>query len=170
MGIDKRIITLIEVLGLTSGEFADKINVQRSSISHITSGRNKPSLDFLERALTVFPEINPEWLILGNGKPLKYQMGETKEEIFPPIEPIIDKKPETETQAPLLFPLDDFKEIPENKPSFVPNNEPTDDSKREEEFLKADKHETDNHKELAIKEIKKVIILYNDNSFEAYES
>jgi transcriptional regulator with XRE-family HTH domain len=103
MEIDKRIVTLIEILGLTPGEFADKINVQRSSISHITSARNKPSLDFLERALSVFPEINSEWLILGKGKPLKTQVEEKK-------------KTNSGTQSPLLFPTDDDLKGTELKP------------------------------------------------------
>jgi transcriptional regulator with XRE-family HTH domain len=46
-------------------EFADRIGVQRSSVSHVLSGRNKPSLDFLEKLLNVFPDIDAAWLITG---------------------------------------------------------------------------------------------------------
>ena len=48
-------------------EFADEIGVQRSNISHVLSGRNKPSLDFLMKIKDRFPEIQWEWLIEGKG-------------------------------------------------------------------------------------------------------
>ena len=50
---------------LTSASFATKIGVQRSAMSHILSGRNKPSLDFLIKIHDAFDEVNLEWLILG---------------------------------------------------------------------------------------------------------
>jgi len=56
---------LLNQLQLSPAEFADRIGVQRSSISHILSGRNKPSIDFLEKILLVFPEIDISWLITG---------------------------------------------------------------------------------------------------------
>jgi len=56
---------LLEQLHLTPSEFADKIGVQRSSVSHVLSGRNKPSIDFLEKILIVFPDIDTTWLITG---------------------------------------------------------------------------------------------------------
>lgn len=48
-------------------EFADEIGVQRSSISHILSGRNNPSLDLVTKILNRFPEIDSNWLVLGKG-------------------------------------------------------------------------------------------------------
>jgi transcriptional regulator with XRE-family HTH domain len=51
--------------GLNAAEFADRIGVQRSSISHILSGRNKPSIDFLEKIKTAFPEADLNWLVSG---------------------------------------------------------------------------------------------------------
>jgi len=47
--------------------FADKINVNRSSLTHIFSGRNQPSLDIAKKILIAFPEISTEWLIMGMG-------------------------------------------------------------------------------------------------------
>lgn len=55
----------MEKSGLTPSEFADKIEVQRSAISHITSGRNNPSLEFLIKIKSSFPEIDTDWLIFG---------------------------------------------------------------------------------------------------------
>lgn len=68
-----RVIQLINSEGLTSSKFADTIGVQRSSISHILSGRNNPSLDFVQKILTSFPSIDPNWLISGSGNMYKSQ-------------------------------------------------------------------------------------------------
>lgn len=57
--------------GLSASAFADMINVQRSSVSHILSGRNKPSLDFILKLNTSFPEINLYWLINNSGEMIK---------------------------------------------------------------------------------------------------
>lgn len=63
-----RFKTLLDQLNLSPSEFADRIGVQRSSISHILSGRNKPSIDFLEKILNVFPDIDTTWLVTGRIK------------------------------------------------------------------------------------------------------
>ena len=55
---------------LTAASFATKIGVQRSAISHILSGRNKPSLEFLMKIHDSFDEVNLEWLILGKSSPI----------------------------------------------------------------------------------------------------
>ena len=65
--MNERIIKILENEGLTAAKFADRIGVQRSSISHIISGRNKPSFDFIAKTIESFPEINAEWLINGKG-------------------------------------------------------------------------------------------------------
>jgi transcriptional regulator with XRE-family HTH domain len=52
---------------LTASLFADKIAVQRSSISHILSGRNKPSLDFILKVTTTFVDVDIYWLLYGKG-------------------------------------------------------------------------------------------------------
>ena len=65
----ERIEYLIEAHGLTSSQFADKTGIPRASVSHILSGRNKPSLDFLIKLKDVFPEYSFDWIILGK-KPI----------------------------------------------------------------------------------------------------
>lgn len=62
-----RIIQFLKENNLTSTKFADVIGVQRSSISHLLSGRNKPSFDFIEKMLLSYPDINAQWLITGKG-------------------------------------------------------------------------------------------------------
>ena len=52
---------------LSASMFADKIGVQRSSISHILSGRNKPSLDFILKVTSEFTDVDMYWLLNGKG-------------------------------------------------------------------------------------------------------
>ena len=51
----------------SASSFAENIGVQRSSISHILSGRNKPSLDFILKILSAYPEVELYWLLNGKG-------------------------------------------------------------------------------------------------------
>ena len=63
----KRLEKVIDFYGETASSFAEKIGVQRSSISHILSGRNKPSLDFVLKVLSEYPEVELYWLLNGRG-------------------------------------------------------------------------------------------------------
>ena len=63
----KRLQKVIDYYGESASSFAEKIGVQRSSISHILSGRNKPSLDFVLKVLSSFPEVELYWLMNGKG-------------------------------------------------------------------------------------------------------
>ena len=62
-----RINKIIEANNMSTTQFADCINIQRPSMSHIIAGRNNPSLDFVTKVLVAFPTINPDWLIFGKG-------------------------------------------------------------------------------------------------------
>ena len=53
--------------GLKSSALADSIGVNRATISHILSGRNKPSIDFFQKLLSTYPDLNSNWLITGIG-------------------------------------------------------------------------------------------------------
>lgn len=64
----KRIQKIIEYHGETASSFAEKIGVQRSSISHVLSGRNKPSLEFVLKVVSSYPEVELYWLLNGKGK------------------------------------------------------------------------------------------------------
>ncbi len=63
MDLNKKIEQIIVDKGLSPSYFADTIGIQRSSISHILSGRNKPSLDIIQRILRAFPDIDRDWLL-----------------------------------------------------------------------------------------------------------
>ena len=63
----KRLEKILKYYSLSASGFADKIDVQRSSISHLLSGRNRPSLDLVLKINKSFPEVNLYWLLNGKG-------------------------------------------------------------------------------------------------------
>lgn len=64
----ERLNEIMTYYGLSASAFAELIRVQRSSISHVLSGRNKPSLDFILKLNTAFPDINLYWLLNSTGE------------------------------------------------------------------------------------------------------
>lgn len=90
----KRLEILLEYYTLNASSFADKIGVQRSSMSHLLSGRNKPSLDFVMKIMEVFPDVNVYWILDGKGSFLKSNLENEKTEpvkIENSIDPIVPK-------------------------------------------------------------------------------
>jgi transcriptional regulator with XRE-family HTH domain len=141
-----RIKILIEKQNLTAAQFAEEIGVQRSAVSHLLSGRNKPSLDFMLKIKNRFPEVKLDWLLLGNGK-----MTETLQAELPKKENIQEELFSKETE---------LKSEEKSKPE-----------KREEEIpysvVKSD--------DVAVYEKsgllpKKMILIYPDNTFKIYNT
>jgi len=92
-----RILEILKIKNLSPAQFADLIGVQRSGISHLISGRNKPSLEFLQKLLKTFPDINSDWMLFGTGEMLKSGIQPEREinpvmEIFTQ-EPLAKEKP-----------------------------------------------------------------------------
>lgn len=175
MDLNNRITKILEESGFTSSEFADEIDVQRSSMSHITSGRNKPSLEFITKIKARFPEISWDWLILGEGemKPKKIELeSEEKDKL----------KPENKTVAPPdLFSLidnDQFgiaesedkianhssRESP--KPNIDSTNQKIFDSQRLEKNNQKNIEENSNNQEVIIK---RIVMFYSNGKFESFE-
>jgi len=63
-----RINVLLKAKNITARQFAEEIGIQPSGMSHILSERNKPSLDFVMKVMTRWPEININWLMFGKGE------------------------------------------------------------------------------------------------------
>ncbi|MEQ8192821.1 MAG: helix-turn-helix transcriptional regulator, partial [Candidatus Eremiobacterota bacterium] len=63
----ERILEFLNNQNKTSSQFAEEIGVEPSGISHIISGRNKPSLDFVLKMLGRYPFISSDWLLFGRG-------------------------------------------------------------------------------------------------------
>lgn len=62
-----RIAHIIRAKNLTAAEFAIRLGIQPSNVSHLLSGRNNPSLDFVRKLKETFPEYNLDWIVMGKG-------------------------------------------------------------------------------------------------------
>jgi transcriptional regulator with XRE-family HTH domain len=112
MEIQERLQLVMKMNNLNASQFADRIGVQRSSISHMLTGRNKPSLDLIQKTLAHFPRVNADWLLTGKVK-------EQEEETTLKSLTSLVKEEDSE--------FNDAKVIPENKnlqtEFSVPSNE-----------------------------------------------
>lgn len=63
----ERIKQFMDHKGISAGELATILEVQRSNISHILNGRNKPGAAFIEKLLITYPDLNARWLLTGDG-------------------------------------------------------------------------------------------------------
>jgi len=176
MSLNERISKVIEYSKLTPSEFADEIDVQRSSISHITSGRNKPSLEFIIKIKSSFPEILWDWLVTGEGEMLKQDLPEVNEI---PAEEDEKSKP---TSLPDLFTMmnadEDFgtEEMETEAPkltageSFIPHPSLT-----QEKISDSQRLEKSNDQIISeaignqAHKIKRIVLFYENGKFESFE-
>ncbi|MBE2246726.1 MAG: helix-turn-helix transcriptional regulator [Candidatus Competibacteraceae bacterium] len=107
MSISERIQAIMDGLGLHASQFADRLSIQRSSLSHFFTGRNKPGWDFLEKLSQAFPEVNIRWLLTGKGNMFH---GDAELQIQPPLPPYSS----TVTELP----------FPEDKQAIMPHSAP----------------------------------------------
>ncbi|MDA3929540.1 MAG: helix-turn-helix transcriptional regulator [Prolixibacteraceae bacterium] len=89
-----RIVKFIESEHITAAEFADKIGVQRSSVSHVLNGRNNPGYSFIQKIIEAFPTINSRWLLTGDGS--IYENNEIRKGITPQEPKLFSTTPEEE--------------------------------------------------------------------------
>lgn len=90
--MNTRLKQFLAAENITQAQFADNINVVRASVSHVLSGRNNPSYEFIRSIMMKYPNLNIEWLMFGKGKmykeaktaPLFNKLDE--EVLFPEIE------------------------------------------------------------------------------------
>jgi transcriptional regulator with XRE-family HTH domain len=141
-----RLLKFLEEESLTAGKFADEIGVQRSSISHILSGRNNPGYDFFQKILKRYPHLNAEWLITGSGKmtktPQQASLFNLDSEVENETHPIPDKLTNSESVKSTI------------EPASLPA-----DSRLPGGVI---------FEEQPAKKIEKVVILYTDRSFKEY--
>ncbi len=104
-----RLQQFLQAENMSPSRFADQLGIQRSGMSHILSGRNKPGFDFIEKMLLAYPSLNAEWLITGKGKMYK------------------------EVKAASLF---STNELPEPAPTIDQDDDIADESDSSKEFYK----------------------------------
>ena len=100
-----RLQKIMNYYEINASTLADSLGVLRSSISHLLSERNKPSLDFVLKITEKYPEIDLYWLLYGKGSFPKEEPREEPKEKLPP------KK---EVQKIIFFYKDNSFEIFEN--------------------------------------------------------
>jgi len=138
-----RISYILKVKNLTSAKFADEIGVQRSSVSHVLSGRNKPGFDFVQKLLLCYPDINADWLITGKGRPLNEPES---------LESRKKQKHQDTIDTNNLFKT-------EEKSIINTINQ----TEQHADIKKADKKEKSK-----VKSIEKIVIFYSDKTFREY--
>jgi transcriptional regulator with XRE-family HTH domain len=136
--MNERLTTFLRAEQLSPSQFADFMGIQRSGVSHILSGRNKPGFDFFSTFLHKFPAVNIEWLISGRGK--MYKDMETKP-LFPEFAPL----PEIKDTATVETPTG----TPPNQAAVTENPAPPATSAKAPESRR----------------IEKVVVLYSDSTF-----
>ncbi|HDP74848.1 MAG TPA: XRE family transcriptional regulator [Bacteroidales bacterium] len=102
--VNERLLKLMEQEKVTAARLAEILEVQPSAISHILSGRNKPSFDFMQKLAFKFPRLNVDWLLTGKGNMYKVAVQQSlfyspstvkpKEDTFTPK--INEKKDDTQ--------------------------------------------------------------------------
>ena len=141
----ERLSKIIAAESLTPALLADKMGVQRSGISHLLSGRNYPSFDFLQKLLIYFPKLNADWLILGQGSMYKSTDADIPN-LFTSPEPV-EKTPVfptiPEKSQNISSGEGNKKKVPEVEPEILPPAE---------------------YK----KTIEKMVVLYTDKTFAIY--
>ena len=149
--IKERIKRIIISKGLTSSKFADIIGVQRSGISHILSGRNKPGLDLLNKILVNFTDISGDWLITGEGEIYKNKRSEDTQmtkQLFPDEseEKFTTKVEELDVNREEDAPVYQTKKRTEEKAAVSPELIPSDSAKS----------------------VEKLVVFYSDRTFREY--
>ena len=91
----KRLQKILDYYGVSATAFSEEINFNRSTISHLLSGRNKPSLEFVMKVLQKYPEVELYWLLNGKG-----EFPSKKKSASPPISEF-KKTRENEIEATL---------------------------------------------------------------------
>lgn len=132
---------------MNASELAKKLGVEASAISHIRSGRNKPSFDFVVKILAAFPHINPDWLLLDRGP---YE----RDGMVAPIDSSKESKSVSDvTPSPGVTLFDAV----DNTPLSEPQNEV-----RNVDIPALSRCSSSD------KTVQRIIVLYSDNSFDSY--
>jgi transcriptional regulator with XRE-family HTH domain len=140
----KRLQNVIDYYSESASSFAQKIEVQRSSISHILSGRNKPSLDFVLKILDAYPEVELYWLLNGKGQFPKSNNEEKNNSALPT----------SEKKSDLFSSTEEKKKMPILE---------SDLNSQEIKNFNQIKNSTN-------KQIERIVIFYSDGSFSNFEN
>ena len=138
----ERLLEFLRAENKSSAQLAEEIGVQPSGISHIISGRNNPSLDFVLKMLEKYPYLSTEWLLFGKG--IMYR----------------DSRMQT------LF--DENKQLSDKNDSSVRNDAPNSSNELNLSELIKPEEVRSNRAQGKASPLSRIIWFYEDNSFEEY--
>lgn len=96
----------MEYKGISAGELATLLDVQRSNISHILNGRNMPGASFIEKFLISFPDLNARWLLTGIGEMISDNENVIVKDTIKATEPLLPIENFTQTNSKPEKPID----------------------------------------------------------------
>ena len=151
---------------ITPAEFADKIGVQRSSVSHVLNGRNFPGAIFIQKMLSSYKTLNPRWLLLGEGQMFDIKSNINDPTLFNSEEDLPHSKPYTQTKEPiknepLVSPIKTSEMTNKQLVNSVVNSS-TNSSKPINSMVSAPINMTLN------REMEQIVIFYKDKTFQVY--
>ncbi|MGH2666136.1 helix-turn-helix domain-containing protein [Flavobacterium sp.] len=148
----KRLEIILDYYSLSASAFADKIGVQRSSLSHLLSGRNKPSLDLILKIVENFPDVDLYWILNGKGN---FPKSEINQEIISVTSTPIEKNTTEESKI-------------ENQPDLFSDDPMVEKNRMNENFLKnfSNTQVLENQKNNS--EIDQIVIFYKNGTFKNY--
>ena len=148
----KRIEKIMNHYAISASSFADHMGVGRSSISHILSGRNKPSLDFVMRIVEAYPEVSLQWLLYNEG-----------------TFPATSNTEISEGSKPSASPLPENNKTIASEQDLFSNSENLEDEK--EESIKESIETIEKTSPLKVNSdeaIEKIVVFYKDGTFLSY--
>ena len=148
-----KLLLLMKNEGVTSSRLAELLGIQPSSISHILGGRNKPSFDLVQKILRRFPNINPDWLLIDKGEMYRNASSTTTEEAA---------VTHTDEDAAITQPSD-FSQSTIPLPGVSP------DLSASQPAPTIGNIATQPQLPISRGRVKRVIVLYDDHTFESYE-
>lgn len=160
--MEERLLKLLDTEQLSPSKFADIIGVQRSSVSHILSGRNKPSFDFMQKTLKAFPLLNADWLIIGEGDMYDDMRNYVSGGLFGQTERVTADQSADTPETP-VNPNENHAIIDQNAADILKKSGQQATTAHSEAPLA----EADSIGKL--KKITRVILFYDDNSFHTYD-
>ena len=110
---------ILRAKNITARQFAEEIGIQPSGMSHILGGRNNPSLDFVNKVLRRYPEIDANWLLLGRGE--MYTSAATSP-VVAPVESVSEAAPVLMPE-PTLFAEEPVMPLEEKEPFYEPQGQ-----------------------------------------------
>ncbi|VAW14890.1 hypothetical protein MNBD_BACTEROID01-2413 [hydrothermal vent metagenome] len=153
--MEERIKTFMKAKGINAAELADTIGVQRSNVSHVLNGRNKPGFSFIEKLLHAYPDLNARWLLIGGEEMLKKAKATTTQ---PQPRNLFNQFHGPEVSNPVEG--TSAKESKERAPAAAVAGSTSGDNVRVEPARA---------EELDKKDVERVIIFYSDGTFKAYK-